>query len=76
MIAARGEVVDADSMERRHFVAMTGLTLAAGPHQWLLDPAQVVASVLGRRVDHAVVDDLERVAFEVTNNASAPRPCV
>jgi len=61
-IAALGEVVDADSMERRHFMAMTGLTLTAVAHQWLLDPARVVASVLGKRVDHAVVDDLERVA--------------
>ncbi|MGH3937943.1 MAG: hypothetical protein ACRDTG_04795 [Pseudonocardiaceae bacterium] len=61
-IAALGEVVDADSMERRHFIAMTGLNLTAVAHQWLLDPARVAASVLGQRVDHAVVDDLERVA--------------
>ena len=60
-IAALGEVVDAEGMERRHFMAMTGLTLTAVAHQWLLDPAQVAASVLGKRVDHAVVDDLERV---------------
>ncbi len=49
-------------MERRHFMAMTGLTLTAVAHQWLLDPARVAASVLGKRVDHAVVADLERVA--------------
>ncbi|MGH3797155.1 MAG: hypothetical protein ACRDSP_19965 [Pseudonocardiaceae bacterium] len=61
-IAALGEVVDADSMERRHFMAMTGLTLTAVAHQWLFDPARVAASVLGSRADHAVVDDLERVA--------------
>ncbi|MGH3921891.1 MAG: hypothetical protein ACRDTT_03270, partial [Pseudonocardiaceae bacterium] len=61
-IAVLGEVVDADSMERRHFMAMTGLTLTAVAHQWLFDPARVAASVLGKRVDHAVVDDLERVA--------------
>jgi hypothetical protein len=60
-IAALGEVVDADCMERRHFMAMTGLTLTAVAHQWLFDPARVAASVLGKRVDHAVVDDLERV---------------
>jgi hypothetical protein len=48
-------------MERRHFMAMTGLTLTAVAHQWLFDPARVAASVLGKRVDHAVVDDLERV---------------
>ena len=61
-MAALGEVVDADSMERRHFMAITGLSLTAVAHQWLLDPARVAASVLGTRVDHAVVDDLERVA--------------
>ncbi|MGH3795395.1 MAG: hypothetical protein ACRDSP_10930 [Pseudonocardiaceae bacterium] len=60
-IAALGEVVDADSMERRHFMAMTGLTLTAVAHQWLFDPARVAASVLGKRTDHVVVDDLERV---------------
>ncbi|MGH3942891.1 MAG: hypothetical protein ACRDTG_30570 [Pseudonocardiaceae bacterium] len=49
-------------MERRHFMAMTGLTLTAVAHQWLFDPARVAASVLGARVDHAVVNDLERVA--------------
>ena len=61
-LAALGEVVDADSMERRHFMAMTGLVLTAVAHQWLLDPSRVAASVLGKRVDHAVVDDLERMA--------------
>lgn len=61
-IAALGEVVDADTMERRHFMATTGLPLTAVAHQWLFDPARVAASVLGTRTDHAVVDDLERVA--------------
>ncbi|MGH3927173.1 MAG: hypothetical protein ACRDTT_30625, partial [Pseudonocardiaceae bacterium] len=61
-IAALSEVVDAESMERRHFMAMTGLTLTAVAHQWLFDPDRIAAAVLGQRVDHAVVDDLERVA--------------
>ncbi|MGH4017059.1 MAG: hypothetical protein ACRDSL_24660 [Pseudonocardiaceae bacterium] len=60
-IAALGAVVDPDSMQRRHFMAMTGLSLTAVAHQWLLDPARVAASVLGQRVGHEVVDDLERV---------------
>jgi len=60
-IAALSEVVDADSMERRHSMAMTGLTLTTVAHQWLLDPVRVAASLLGKRADHAVVDDLERV---------------
>ncbi len=62
VVAALASVVDADCMERRHFVALTGLTLTAVAHQWLFDPARVAASVLGKRVDHALVDDIERVA--------------
>lgn len=61
-VVALASVVDADAMERRHFLALTGVTLTAVAHQWLFDPARVAASVLGKRVDHAVVDDLERVA--------------
>ncbi len=49
-------------MDRRHFVVISGTTLTAFAHDWLLDPARVAASVQGKRVDHAVVDDLERVA--------------
>jgi hypothetical protein len=60
-VAALASVVEADCMERRHFVALTGLTLTTVAHQWLFDPARVAASVLGKRVDHALVDDLERV---------------
>lgn len=61
VLAALASVVDADSMERRHFLALTGLPLTAVAHQWPFDPARVSASVLGKRVDHALVDDLERV---------------
>jgi tetratricopeptide (TPR) repeat protein len=61
-VAALASVVDADAMERRHFMALTGLPLTAVAHQWLFDPARVAASVLGKRVDHALVDDLELVA--------------
>jgi hypothetical protein len=60
-LAALAAVVDADAMERRHFMALTGLPLTAVAHQWLFDPARVAASVLGKRVDHALVDDLGRV---------------
>ncbi|MGI9003050.1 MAG: hypothetical protein ACR2GH_15560 [Pseudonocardia sp.] len=61
-VAALAEVVDADAMERRYFLAMTGLTLTSAAHQWLLDPGRVTASLTGQRIDHAFVDDLERVA--------------
>lgn len=60
-VAALAQVVDADLMERRHFLALTGLSLTAVAHQWLFDPARIAASLLGKRVNHALVDDLEGV---------------
>ncbi|MGH3873351.1 MAG: putative ATP-grasp-modified RiPP [Pseudonocardiaceae bacterium] len=60
---ALAEVVDADAMDRRHFLALTGTTLMTSPaHEWLLDPGRVAVLLCGKRVDHALVDDLERVA--------------
>ncbi|MGH3814803.1 MAG: hypothetical protein ACRDUV_20550, partial [Pseudonocardiaceae bacterium] len=61
-IASLREVLEAMGMDRRHFVALSGTGLTAFAHDWMLDPARVLASVRGQRVDHAVVDDLERVA--------------
>ncbi|MGH3811131.1 MAG: hypothetical protein ACRDUV_01580, partial [Pseudonocardiaceae bacterium] len=61
-IASLREVLEAIGMDRRHFVVLTGTGLTAFAHDWMLDPARVAASVTGTRVDHAVVDDLERVA--------------
>lgn len=61
-IASLREVLEAMGMDRRHFVVLTGTGLTAFAHDWLLDPARVAAAVRGRRVDHSVVDDLERVA--------------
>ncbi|MGH3913150.1 MAG: hypothetical protein ACRDTC_07040, partial [Pseudonocardiaceae bacterium] len=61
-IASLWEVVEAVGMDRRHFVVMTGTGLTAFAHEWLLDPERVAASTRGERVDHALVDDLERVA--------------
>ncbi|MGH3753637.1 MAG: hypothetical protein ACRDRP_13235 [Pseudonocardiaceae bacterium] len=49
-------------LQRRRFVVISGTTLTAFAHDWLLDPARVAASMQGKRADHAVVDDLERVA--------------
>jgi hypothetical protein len=54
--------LEAIGMDRRHFAVLTGTGLTVFAHDWLLDPARVAASVQGKRVDHAVVDDLERVA--------------
>ncbi|MGH3885107.1 MAG: hypothetical protein ACRDSZ_00825 [Pseudonocardiaceae bacterium] len=61
-VASLREVLEAVGMDRRHFVVITGTTLTAFAHDWLLDPARIAASVQGKRADHAVVDDLERVA--------------
>src|SRR5262249_51215113 len=55
-------VVDADPMERRHFLSATGLTLTGVAHQWLFEPERVAASVLGKRADLAMVGQLQRVA--------------
>jgi hypothetical protein len=49
-------------MQRRHFFELTGLSLTAVAYQWLRDPARVVASLAGRRVDHALVDDFDLIA--------------
>ena len=58
------QVIDAGVMDiqRRHFLALTGLSLTAVAYQWLRDPGRVVASLAGRRVDHALVDDFELIA--------------
>lgn len=61
-MAALGEVVDSDTMERRHFIALTGMGLTLTADQWLFDPARVAASVQGQRIGHAVVEDLEQIA--------------
>ncbi len=61
-VASLREVLEAVGMDRRHFVVISGTTLTAFAHDWLLDPARVAASVQGKHADHAVVDDLERVA--------------
>ncbi|MGH3933573.1 MAG: hypothetical protein ACRDS1_01080, partial [Pseudonocardiaceae bacterium] len=55
------EVLEADGMDRRYFLAITGVSLTALAHQWLLDPARVAASVQGKRIDTQLVTDLERV---------------
>jgi tetratricopeptide (TPR) repeat protein len=48
-------------MERRHFLALTGVSLTTVAHQWLRDPGRVAASLRGTRVDHALVDDFDLV---------------
>jgi hypothetical protein len=61
-IASLREVLETIGMDRRQFVILTGTGLTTFAHDWMLDPARVAVSVQGTRVDHPVVDDLERVA--------------
>ncbi|MGH3795201.1 MAG: hypothetical protein ACRDSP_09960 [Pseudonocardiaceae bacterium] len=60
-LASLMDVLEADGMDRRYFLAITGVSLTALAHQWLLDPARVAASVQGKRVDLQLVADVERV---------------
>jgi tetratricopeptide (TPR) repeat protein len=55
------QVMDAGAMgmQRRHFFALTGLSLTTVAYQWLRDPGRVVASLAGSRVDQALVDDFD-----------------
>lgn len=61
-LAGLARVIDPDPMERRQFFALTGISLTAVAHLWLLDPRRVAASLSGDRVTDAVVDDLARRA--------------
>lgn len=54
-------VVDPGGMERRQFLALTGVSLTAVAHQWLYDPARVAASLRGDRVTDALVNDFAQV---------------
>ncbi len=60
--ASLHEVMIADGADRRHFLALAGTSLTAFAHDWMFDPARIAVAVRGRRVGHAVVDDLERIA--------------
>jgi hypothetical protein len=60
-LASLIEVLEADGMDRRYFLAITGVSLTALAHQWLLDPARVAASVQGKRVDPQLITDIEQV---------------
>ncbi len=47
------------TLERRQFLALSGVALSAAAHEWLVaDPARLAAALDGRRVDAGVVADL------------------
>lgn len=60
-LASLLEVLEADGVDRRYFLAVTGVSLTALAHQWLLDPVRVAAAVQGKRVDVRLLNDIERV---------------
>ncbi|MCK9893374.1 hypothetical protein [Frankia sp. AgB32] len=51
--------IDRRTIDRREFSALTGLTLVAAAHEWLVaDPARIAAALNGRRADTSVIADL------------------
>lgn len=51
-----------DNVERRLFLAQSGLTFAALANPWLLDPIdRVVDRIDGRRIGHTFVTDIESI---------------
>jgi tetratricopeptide (TPR) repeat protein len=51
-----------DDVERRIFLAQSGLTITALANPWLLDPIdRVVDSIDGKRISHATVNDIESI---------------
>jgi hypothetical protein len=61
-LASLREALEADGMDRRRFVVVTGSSLTTFAHDWLFDPDRIAAAVRGKRIGHAVAEDLERVA--------------
>jgi hypothetical protein len=61
-LASLREVVEGDGVDRRRFVIVTGSSLTTFAHDWLFDPARIAAAVQGKRINHAVAEDLEHLA--------------
>jgi hypothetical protein len=55
-------VVDSGAVERRVFIASSGVSLTAVALQWLFEPARVAAALRGDRVTDALLDDFAQVA--------------
>ena len=62
-IASLREALEADGMDRRHFIAITGTALTTFAHDWLLEPARIAAAVQGKRIDQVVVDELRQLCL-------------
>jgi hypothetical protein len=51
-----------DDVDRRFFLAQSGLTLVSIANPWLLDPVdRVIDSIDGRRIGHTTVTDIESI---------------
>jgi hypothetical protein len=51
-----------DEVNRRFFIAQSGLSLAGLANPWLLDPVdRVVDSIDGRRIGHTTITDIESI---------------
>jgi hypothetical protein len=59
-VEALAEIVEADAVGRRQFLALTGMTLTSAAHEWLFDLVRAV-SLHGKRIGYELIDDLERV---------------
>jgi hypothetical protein len=55
------EIVEADAVGRRQFLALTGMMLTSAAREWLFDLVWVVVFLHGKRIGHELIDDLERV---------------
>lgn len=56
-------VVRSDLMgsSRRQFLVIGGMALTAAAHQWIVDVDRLAFAAAGRRIDTAIVDDLDRI---------------
>jgi tetratricopeptide (TPR) repeat protein len=65
-IGAAIEIAEANMLDRRIFLQITGATLTQPALQWLIaQPANDVASTIGRRVNDAHVDSIEAITGQL-----------
>jgi transcriptional regulator with XRE-family HTH domain len=62
VIATLRDIVAANDMDRRRFVVLSGSSLTAFAHEWLLNPASIAAATdRTRQIGPSVVDGLEQI---------------
>jgi Flp pilus assembly protein TadD len=61
-LPALQHVVRSEAMpSRRTFLVISGMALTAAAHQWMVDIERLTFAAAGRRIDTAIVDDLDRI---------------